>query len=645
MGTNSKIRIKSKSWEFLEEKWHFISDMPSVILKDKKALKSDTKNIKIETSFSSYRDVFSSVTVDITNKGRSPVWIEEVEFCRINIRHFPAKNLRMLIYNDDATAGKWLNNGNRPLLGSSSMDSDVDDNCSRLFTCVYNQGSADGIFLGLIPEGGRIFYNSFTNTGNVFRGTARVRIHIKPRTRIRIGRLVVAGGELEGAFSGFSSLFGRPRTSPDFAKNIGWNSWDYYLWSVNSDDIMENMRFIKKTPWLKKRLKYIVIDCGWSSRHGDWKADHTFPGGMKNIAGKIRRAGFIPGIWVAPFMVHRDSRIAIEHPELIVKEPDGRGPLRIGRGFEKAMCLDTTHPDSISFLHNLFTRLKKDGFRYFKTDYLSHVLIAGREGRFHNRNITPMEAFKRGIQTIRKAIGNDSKLLGCAGFIPEAGVGIWDACRMSLDISSYWSDILALSRDAALKSMFNGKTWQNDYDFLIVRSAETSKEKKINVFEDLKFFVPEKAYMPYSVRSGSTLKTEHEARVWASLTLVAGGSMVLSDRLSMLNRKGINLIKTVVENATGTAGHPLDFLHKGMSRIWFSENKSEYLIGIFNWSDRKAVIKPGNFLRKKGIHLKKAYELWSKKILSLDAVKLGPRDARVFKIKRHLIQQESKNSG
>ncbi|MBU0478256.1 hypothetical protein KKC91_06785 [bacterium] len=38
------------------------------------------------------------------------------------------------------------------------------------------------------------------------------------------------------------------------------------------------------------------------------------------------------------------------------------------------------------------------------------------------------------------------------------------------------------------------------------------------------------------------------------------------------------------------------------------ERRYAYLIGIFNWSDRKAVIKPGNFLREKGIHLKKLKE-------------------------------------
>ncbi|MDO9463769.1 MAG: alpha-galactosidase [bacterium] len=665
MKSSSGIRIKSKSWKFCEDSWYFRSAMPSVTLENREikpsyevksgenqsTAKSSFKNIDVELSFPTYKGCFSSMTIDITNKSRSPVWIEKIKFLDINTASSPAKisgkgqkrdGLRMLIYNDSARARnseEMLSNGSSPFLKNACLNSDVNHNTSRLFTCIYDPALQQGVFFGMLSDKGRIFNSCFTKTGNSFEGISEVKISIKPKTKVRIGRLIVSGGrDIRKSLFKFASLFGRPRPVPNLAKNAGWNSWDYYLWQVTANDIIENVDFIKRTPWLKKCVKYIIIDDGWSHRYGEWEPNYKFPGGMKALANKIKKAGFIPGIWIGPFMMDKRGALEASHPEFEIKSKDRGKRLLVGAGQTKLPYLDPTHPGTLKFLHETFSKLRNDGYRYFKIDFLSNVINAGRNGQFYNPNVTPIEALKGGISTIREAIGEDSILVGCGGFVPEIGTGIYDSCRASIDISSYWSNILVVARDMAIKSIFNGRTWENDYDFLIVRSRQTSKEKRLNVYKDLRLFIPERPYEPFSIRKGDVIRTEHEVRVWASLILVSGSSIVLSDRLSMLNKKGLEMIKTVLENASGAAWYPLDLLSSGIPRIWLSKDKSTCLIGVFNWSDRKAVINTSKFLKREGFNIKKVYEIWKRKILPLDYVELGPRDCRVFRIEKQAIK-------
>lgn len=70
-----------------------------------------------------------------------------------------------------------------------------------------------------------------------------------------------------------------------------------------------------------------TIDDGWAdgSIHngdyqiGNWEPDKKkFPSFEKTVA-DIKSAGYIPGLWLAPFTLTKNSRLAKEHPELIGK--------------------------------------------------------------------------------------------------------------------------------------------------------------------------------------------------------------------------------------------------------------------------------------------------------------------------------------
>ncbi|MFH1476147.1 MAG: hypothetical protein ABIH24_01460 [Verrucomicrobiota bacterium] len=673
-----QIKIKKTGWSCSDELWKIKSALPYPVINGKKInlrpkvydnmllVANNALEIRMvfdpsapvqpvgrEIGFAGFRgelhgnnnhaNSFLNIRVEIHNKGPEPVLIDRLVFFNIAKKRYPepenrqAKNrklLRMLFYNDCMFKDlkQFFDNGSRPYLSGPESASDVRGNTSRLFTAVYDPEDESGLCAAFLPDNGRIFHNYFQLTETALAGVSEIGIRIGPKEKIRVGRLLIyVGDRISSLIRKLPDEFGPKRKSPGLAAKAGWNTWDYYLWHVSADDVRENMNFIRKDKDLRKRIKYIIIDGGWYHAYSEWQANYRFPGGLQKLARMIIKAGFIPGIWTGPFLASKISRVMAEKPELIIKNADGV-PVIIDDGFEQTACLDPSHKDTHLYLHALFTRLKSYGFRYFKTDFLLWVPLAvARGGRLANPQMTALEALKSGLQTIRKAIGNDSVMLGCGGFIPEIGTGIYDACRASLDISSYWSNILTIARDMAVKSIFAGKIWENDYDFLIVRSKATSRAKKTNVYKDPKMFVPPQQFQPFTLRTGPVIGNENEIRVWASLIIVSGGSLVLADRLKDLNVKGMKILKKALENANDTAGSPLDLLAAGLPRIWFKNDGNQGLLALFNWTDKKTVL-TAEILKKYGIKPRQAYEIWSEKIRPLSAVTIGPRDARLFRI-------------
>ena len=47
------------------------------------------------------------------------------------------------------------------------------------------------------------------------------------------------------------------------APSAGWNSWDYYRWTITEDEVLKNAEFIAKDPVLSKHVKRIIVDDGW----------------------------------------------------------------------------------------------------------------------------------------------------------------------------------------------------------------------------------------------------------------------------------------------------------------------------------------------------------------------------------------------
>jgi alpha-galactosidase len=202
---------------------------------------------------------------------------------------------------------------------------------------------------------------------------------------------------------------------------------------------------------------------------------------LEKIATEIKNHGFIPGIWLAPFSVSETSRTFLQHPDWVVKKSNESPKISYNNWNKKIYSLDLSNPEVKKHIKNVFTVLKKAGFEYFKIDFLFSGAIPGKR---YLKNITPIEAYRDGLATIRESIG-DSFVLGCgAPLLPS--LGFVDGMRVSEDTAPLYipDSKIKLNAYNAIKNsvnryFMNGKWWINDPDCLILRKEQSGLNKEI----------------------------------------------------------------------------------------------------------------------------------------------------------------------
>lgn len=347
---------------------------------------------------------------------------------------------------------------------------------------------------------------------------------------------------LDELFSVYRDLL--PQSSFPMPKLTGWNTWDYYLDKVTAEDVFENIAALKNMSFAKD-LDYIVLDDGWQNHWGDWTENEKFACGLKVVADQIREAGFLPGLWMAPVAVKTDAPIFQEHPEWFCRDSDGELLCRT-----RMYYLDPTHPDVRKLILDNYRYQYRAGFQLFKIDFVSPLLEAKS---FYDKEATPYGVIADLIADIQACTGPDVVILGCS--LPlECGADIAPSMRIGLDIHNYFSHVVSISRTIAWAWMYNNKVTRIDPDFIVVRGEETSLEA-LNTDIDNHYYVPPRHKQTDIDRFGAIWRNGEqfnavEAETWANMVAISGGNLFLSDRMSALNERGIQIL----ENAFSLAG-------------------------------------------------------------------------------------------
>jgi alpha-galactosidase len=244
----------------------------------------------------------------------------------------------------------------------------------------------------------------------------------------------------------------------------GWCSWYCFGPRVTAEDVTQNLDVIAKDV---PELKYVQIDDGYQPMMGDWlETGKAFGGDVKGVLAAIRKRGFEPAIWVAPFIAEAGSRIFRKHPKWFVKGADGK-PLPSDRvtfgGWRRGpwYVLDGTHPEVQAHFQRFFTIMRKDwGCTYFKLDANFWGAIHG--GRFHDPKATRIEAYRRGMTAILRGTGS-AFVLGCNHPI-WGSFGLIHGSRSSGDVKRTWDRFKKIARQNLSRNWQNGTLWWNDSD-------------------------------------------------------------------------------------------------------------------------------------------------------------------------------------
>ena len=259
----------------------------------------------------------------------------------------------------------------------------------------------------------------------------------------------------------------------------GWCSWYCFGPRVTAKNILDNLDVIARTI---PRLRYIQIDDGYQRAMGDWlETRATFgddPSGgsgsapaesrtdVRSVLDQIKKRGFEPAIWVAPFIAEEHSLVFQQQRDWFVKDASG-APLRSdtvtfgGWRHGPWYVLDGTHPDVQDHFRAVFETMHRQwGVTYFKLDANFWGAIHG--GRFHDPRATRIEAYRHGMTAIRRGAG-DSFLLGCNHPI-WASAGLIDGSRSSNDIKRSWDRFKTTAQQNLFRNWQNGRLWWNDPD-------------------------------------------------------------------------------------------------------------------------------------------------------------------------------------
>jgi hypothetical protein len=343
------------------------------------------------------------------------------------------------------------------------------------------------------------------------------------------------------AWAGLLSKIARPIPRVLGKVITGWCSW-YNLYAyINEENILEHLHAAEQAAKDHALpMSVFQIDDGFTPEMGDWLlVKPQFPRGMKPLLDDIRTAGFIPGLWIAPFLVGCRSQLYRQHPDWVVRDARTGGPLasmqrygeeRWHKRSEEYYILDTTHPDAFEYLRQVFHIWRHEwGCEYFKTDFMAFGSDYGPDRAiFHTAGMTRIENFQRVAKMIRQEIGNHAIWLGC-GCPLWASIGLVDSVRIGGDVGVEWHGGLSaqsLLRDLATRNFGNHILWQIDPDCVLLR------ERFHNLSDD-------------------------EIEALALYAGMSGGVMVTSDHLGEISEERLRLWKLLLNPVRKHCNNPL----------------------------------------------------------------------------------------
>ncbi len=289
------------------------------------------------------------------------------------------------------------------------------------------------------------------------------------------------GTEKEVFDAWFAALGVKPRTAEPIA---GYTSWYNRYQKISQKSILQDLRGCEG---MLRPGDLFQIDDGWEGAVGDWLEPdrRKFPDGMRAAADAIHDRGFRAGLWLAPFVAQRTSRLKKEHPDWFL-QVEGR-PWLAGIGWGGFFALDFDKPQVQDYLERVFRLVLEDwDYDLVKLDFLYAAAPLGGERE------TRAGRMMRAMELLRRLCG-DKLMLGCGVPLMPA-FGLADYCRVSCDVGLDWNGSRLMQRtnrervstrqaigSSIFRRQLNGRAWLNDPDVFFLREENlrlTDAQKK-----------------------------------------------------------------------------------------------------------------------------------------------------------------------
>ena len=257
---------------------------------------------------------------------------------------------------------------------------------------------------------------------------------------------------------------------------VGYTSWYNCYQNISEAQILRDLEGMKTLP-VKPHI--FQIDDGYEPFVGDWLEvnPEKFPNGLEPIIQKILDEGYQAGIWLAPFVAERESKVYREHPEWFQYREGQR--VFAGANWSGHFALDPYNPEVRDYIRRSVERFKAMGVTLFKLDFLYAACMTSRPAKCRG------EIMAEAMDFLREVCG-DCQILGCG--VPLASAfGRVEYCRIGPDMSLSFDDkafmrllhnerpsTLHTQRNTLYRRQLDGRAFLNDPDVFLLREDNTT---------------------------------------------------------------------------------------------------------------------------------------------------------------------------
>lgn len=383
------------------------------------------------------------------------------------------------------------------------------------FSYTYVRKEQKFYFAGSLDEGqGYTIFRHYMNNGEMKIEKDLEGLVLKENEKYKLFDIFFAEGDKDAVFDAYFDELGVKK--PRVKKMCGYTSWYNLFGKIDENSIMRDLEGLSAKAGDVADI--FQIDDGYQSAVGDWlqRDESKFPSTMKEICDRIHAKGFKAGLWLAPTVCARNSRIAKEHPEWLVKK-DGK-PVIGAPGWGGAYVLDYTIKEVKEHIRHVFDVVLNDwGFDMVKLDFLYSECMIPRKCK------TRGELMQDTMKFLRKVVG-DKLLLGC-GVPLFSAFGTCDMCRVGSDVdisfkerlfSKLTNNEIVSTYNAITSSIFrhhlDGRAFANDPDVFFLRN------------DNLRF-------------------TKEQKRLLAKLNSIAGSVLFVSDDAGAYDEESLAVLK------------------------------------------------------------------------------------------------------
>lgn len=349
----------------------------------------------------------------------------------------------------------------------------------------------------------------------------------------------------------------------------------YCTWYYHADTYNEEIFKGDIAQFKKEHIPFdvfLIDECWDVNDWGDFESNQSFPHGMKWVASEINSAGYTAGIWTAPFLVDGESSLAKDHPSWLLKNSKGQ-LCTFNMNSRDHFIFDLTYPGVCEYLEEQFRKIAFDwGYRYFKFDFMRSVFIDSDQ-QFFDKTATSLEAYRIGLEAIRKGVGESAYISVCGGHY-GASFGIANTQRSGSDVKSQWNEKeLPKYRQNVLRTWMSG-LWHVDPDAMMVRR--------------------QKDVLPTDKRSLTNgLFTDDEAFTNTLNQFIGGELITFTEDFAVIDNDRKMLYRHVVPSVNSSS-RPVDLFNTNCPEIMITRIKPVCadldpwnMLSIVNWGNDK----------------------------------------------------------